>query len=277
MSSSRPANVFSAGPSSGARARSWYTVSIPRSRAACRRAQLDLLAVESDRAAVELDRSGQDLDERALAGAVVADERGRPRRRRPRSRPRAAPRRARSSCRCRALRARRSRARSRVRRLRRCSAGPAGSDRSVCCGHRLPRVEVRTVAVLGQVGAKRSRRSVAVARWASMPSYVGDRLDRLGQQWCRRPLDALVRERLQEAGHREPARVVGAAGGRQHVVGAGHALVGVGDGAPRAEEERAVVAQRGRGSSRRRRRSPRGARGRGRPSVRRRSRGRRPT
>ena len=33
LSSSRPANVFSAGPSSGARARSWYTVSIPRSRA----------------------------------------------------------------------------------------------------------------------------------------------------------------------------------------------------------------------------------------------------
>ena len=69
-------NAFSAGPSSGARARSWYTVSMPESRACWRRAQLDRLAVESDRAAVGPHRSGEHLDERALAGAVVADERG---------------------------------------------------------------------------------------------------------------------------------------------------------------------------------------------------------
>ena len=72
-----------------------------------------------------------------------------------------------------------------------------------------------------------------------------DGVDRLGQQRGRRPLDALVGERLEEPRHREPGGVAGAAGRRQHVVGSRHALVGVGDGAPRTDEDRPVVAQRG--------------------------------
>ena len=68
-------NTFSATVRSGNRRGSWWTTAMPSARAWAGPVDLDRLAVEPDRPAVGLMDAGEDLDERALAGAVLADER----------------------------------------------------------------------------------------------------------------------------------------------------------------------------------------------------------
>ena len=72
---SRPRNTLAAASRCGARARSWYTVSMPRRWASSGERKLDRLAVEQDHAVVGRLDARQHLDERRLAGAVVADQR----------------------------------------------------------------------------------------------------------------------------------------------------------------------------------------------------------
>ena len=80
---------------------------------------------------------------------------------------------------------------------------------------------------------------------------------------------------LQETGDGEPAGEAGVASGRQDVVGAGHALVGVGHRRPGSEEERAVLVRWSRYHGGRRP-GPRGAPAPGCPSRRRPARDSRP-
>ena len=74
-SNSRPRNMFAAGSISAASARSWKTVSIPRSRASCGVAMSTGLPSKRICAAVGGMHADQRLDERALAGPVVAHQR----------------------------------------------------------------------------------------------------------------------------------------------------------------------------------------------------------
>ena len=69
-----PMNTFSATVRSGKRRGSWWTTAIPSARAWAGPWIVGLLAVEPDRPAVGLMDAGEDLDQRALAGAVLADE-----------------------------------------------------------------------------------------------------------------------------------------------------------------------------------------------------------
>ena len=59
----------------GARARSWYTTSMPSADASCGAVMCDPLALEVQLSLVERQVSGQRLDQRGLAGPVVADDR----------------------------------------------------------------------------------------------------------------------------------------------------------------------------------------------------------
>ena len=66
---------MSAIDSAGDRARFWYTVSMPASRASIGDLKCTALPVEQDFAAVGDHRTAERLDQRRLAGAVVADDR----------------------------------------------------------------------------------------------------------------------------------------------------------------------------------------------------------
>ena len=70
-----PMNTFSATVRSGNSRGSWWTTAIPSARAWAGPAMTVRLAVDADRARVRLVDAGQDLDQRALAGAVLADQR----------------------------------------------------------------------------------------------------------------------------------------------------------------------------------------------------------
>ncbi len=72
--SSRPRNMFSAESRCGARARSWWTTSMPTSEASCGVVKWIGAPLEEDLALVDVQVAGQGLDEGRLAGPVVADE-----------------------------------------------------------------------------------------------------------------------------------------------------------------------------------------------------------
>ena len=71
-----PRKMFSATERSSNSTVSWWIAVMPASKAACALGKLTGCAVERDLAGVRLVDAGQDLDQRRLAGAVLADQRG---------------------------------------------------------------------------------------------------------------------------------------------------------------------------------------------------------
>ena len=71
---SLPRTMFSATVKTGTSMKCWWTMPIPRAMASDGEAMLDGLAVEQDLALVRGEQPVQDVHERALAGAVLAEQ-----------------------------------------------------------------------------------------------------------------------------------------------------------------------------------------------------------